>query len=168
MERYYQVARCFRDEDSRADRQPEFTQLDVEMSFVEEKDILAMIERHATPASGRTVYGKELKTPFPRITFDDAMPSYGTDAPDVRFGLELDRRHRERQVRQLRDLPEDPEEEGDHRLHEPQVAHWSRRRSWTRTSDASEVDRLIEWAKQQGMGGLTWMRMTEEGLQSTS
>ncbi|MGO1401251.1 MAG: aspartate--tRNA ligase [Flaviflexus sp.] len=87
MERYYQIARCYRDEDFRADRQPEFTQLDVEMSFVEQDDVIAIAEN--VLAEIWKLIGYELKTPIPRMTFADAMAKYGTDKPDLRFGQEL-------------------------------------------------------------------------------
>ncbi len=87
MERYYQIARCYRDEDFRADRQPEFTQLDVEMSFVDQDDVLAVAE-DVIAALWRLI-GHELSTPIPRITFTDAMNRYGSDKPDLRFDLEI-------------------------------------------------------------------------------
>jgi len=87
MERYYQIARCYRDEDFRADRQPEFTQLDIEMSFVTEDDIMELGE--AVVAEIWKIIGVELATPFPRMTYADAMARFGTDKPDLRFGVEL-------------------------------------------------------------------------------
>jgi aspartyl-tRNA synthetase len=89
FEKYYQVARCFRDEDLRADRQLEFTQLDIEMSFVEENDILKLMEDMFISLVETVKPSLKLPKPFPRLSYDDVVERYGTDKPDIRFGLEL-------------------------------------------------------------------------------
>ena len=88
FDKYYQLARCFRDEDSRADRQPEFTQCDIEMSFIDEEDIYAVVER-VFARIFREVKGVEIKLPLPRMTWNHAMENYGSDKPDTRFGMTL-------------------------------------------------------------------------------
>ena len=88
VEKYFQLARCYRDEDLRADRQPEFTQVDVEMSFIDREDIYALIE-DLLKRVWKTALGADIPTPFPRITFEEALNRYGIDKPDTRFGMEL-------------------------------------------------------------------------------
>lgn len=89
LERYYQIAHCWRDEDLRADRQPEFTQLDLEMSFVDEEDVFAVCETAIASAWKTADFHGTIRTPFPRLTWHDVMRRYGVDKPDVRFGMEL-------------------------------------------------------------------------------
>ena len=87
-DRYFQIVRCFRDEDLRADRQPEFTQIDCEMSFVEQEDVLNLFEgmmRHLF----KTIHNFDIPDPMPRITWYDAMDNYGSDKPDIRFGMKI-------------------------------------------------------------------------------
>ena len=87
FDRYFQIARCFRDEDQRADRQPEFTQLDLEMSFVDQEDVLTLMERLFVALAAAVVPHKRVATPFPRLTYAEALARYGSDKPDLRYGL---------------------------------------------------------------------------------
>jgi aspartyl-tRNA synthetase len=89
FERYFQIARCFRDEDQRGDRQPEFTQLDIEMSFVDREDVMDVVERLYTAVIEQVSDRQLLFKPFPRLTYAEAMRRFGTDSPDLRFGMEL-------------------------------------------------------------------------------
>ena len=90
IDRYMQIARCYRDEDLRGDRQPEFTQLDLEMSFVDEATVMAFVEAMAIEVSRATVPDRPiLQAPFPVMTYEEAIERFGSDKPDVRFGMEL-------------------------------------------------------------------------------
>jgi aspartyl-tRNA synthetase len=145
FERYYQIARCFRDEDTRADRQPEFTQLDLEMSFVEEDDVIESME-----AVMGTVFERERfavpPPPWPRMTFAEAVSRYGTDRPDTRFGLEL------------HDLGE-PLSRTEFKVFADVLAGGGVVRginAGVRELPRSELDALTELAKQHGAKGLVW------------
>jgi aspartyl-tRNA synthetase len=143
-ERYFQIARCFRDEDLRADRQPEFTQLDMELAFVTEEDVIAAAERVLDAAY--RAGGVELGPPFPRLRYDEALARFGTDRPDLRFGLE---------IRDLGDVLRETEFkvfrgvlEGGGVVRGLNAAN--------RELSRAELDGLIEFAQGQGAGGLVW------------
>jgi len=150
MDRYYQVARCFRDEDSRKDRQPEFTQIDMEMSFVDMKDIQNMIEGLISYV-WKGLYGKDLKTPFPRIGYKDAMERFGSDKPDMRYGLEFTG---------LTDVVRDvPYEIFQRILKSGGIVAGINLGKDSSKVGRNEVDRYIHFAKNKAkLGGLTWMR----------
>ena len=155
FERYYQIARCFRDEDQRADRQLDFTQLDLEMSFVDVDDVIDVNERMIAHVLER-VGGPEVALPLPRIPYDEAVARYGTDRPDIRFGLELTdvtERLRETEFKVFRGAIEDG---GVVR------ALNAGRRELPR----SELDALIERAQELGAKGLVWAFREDEGWRS--
>ena len=147
MERYYQIARCYRDEDFRADRQPEFTQLDIEMSFVDQDDVIELGE--AIVAEIWKLKGVELTTPFPRITYREAMDNYGSDKPDLRFDNKL--------VEVTEFFAETPFRvfQNDYvgAVVMPGGASQPRR-----TFDAWQ-----EWARQRGAKGLAYVTVAEDG-----
>ncbi len=149
MDRYYQVARCFRDEDSRKDRQPEFTQLDLEMSFVDSKDIQDLIEGMVA-YMWKGLYGTELKTPFPHIGYHDAMERFGSDKPDMRYGLEW--------VKLTDVVREVPYKIFQSILSEGGIVAGICVKKEYGEVGRNEVDRYINYAKKVGLGGLTWMR----------
>ena len=148
MERYYQIARCFRDEDFRADRQPEFTQLDIEMSFIDQEDILALIEKLLVQI-WREVKGYEIKLPIPRMTYKDAMDRFGSDKPDLRFGYELT---------EMTDFFKDTQ----FRVFQaPYVG--SVVMPGGADSPRRELDGWQEWAKARGAKGLAYILVQEDG-----
>ena len=153
FDRYIQLARCFRDEDLRADRQPEFTQIDLEMSFVDVEDVLEMIEGFLRYLY-KTVLDTEIPTPLPRLTYKDAMERYGSDKPDTRFGME---------IQNISDAVADSEfvvfksalEMGGsvRAIVVPDAAE-----TYTR----KEIDKLVEHAKGIGAKGLAYVRWNED------
>lgn len=153
-DRYVQVARCFRDEDLRADRQPEFTQLDLEMSFVNADDVIGMIDGLVARLA-KQLLGIELTLPLPRMTYDEAMERYGHDAPDLRFGMELV---------DCSDLAA----EAEFRVFRSAVDEGGRVRGFTAKGVAADfsrkrLDELTEYAKEFGAKGLAWFRVEPDG-----
>ena len=155
-DRYYQLARCYRDEDARGDRQPEFTQLDFEMTFVDQDDVLAVLEA-TFAAAFRDGIGHELPLPFPRIPFHDAMNRYGSDRPDLRYELDL---HEFTELARAGEFGifKKAVERGDtvKALRAPGLAGYSRR----------QIEELEEHAKTYGAAGLAWMKCGADGLES--
>jgi aspartyl-tRNA synthetase len=146
FERYYQIARCFRDEDMRADRQPEFTQLDIELSFVDEDDVIDLVEGLFARVFEETGFPLTQPPPWPRLTYDEAMLRYGSDKPDVRFGLEL------------ADLG-DALGGTEFRVFASVLASGGVIRglnAGARELPRSELDALTEHARRYGAGGLVW------------
>jgi aspartyl-tRNA synthetase len=158
FERYFQIARCFRDEDLRGDRQPEFTQLDLEMSFVEREDILQLIEEMYTRIVEELTDKKLLFKPFPRLTYQEAMDRFGKDNPDLRFGMEL------QEISDLvaesgfgvfsRTVAEGGQVRG---LRAKGLAGYSRR----------QLDELAELVKSHGAQGLAWLAIQDDGIRSS-
>ena len=152
LERYYQIARCFRDEDSRADRQPEFTQLDLEMSFVDEDDVLGTMEAVMWAVFERASFGVAAP-PWPRMTFAEAVSRFGTDRPDTRFGVEL------HDLGALLSGSEFQVFAGA--LRSGGVVRGIN--AGPRELPRSELDALTELAKQHGAKGLVWAFVQEDG-----
>ena len=148
MERYYQIARCFRDEDFRADRQPEFTQLDIEMSFIDQADILAVAEKLLVKIWKEAV-GFDIPTPIPHMTYADAMQNYGSDKPDLRFDLQL--------IEQTAFFAKT-----EFRVFQaPYVG--SVVMPGGATSPRRELDAWQDWAKARGAKGLAYILVNEDG-----
>ena len=156
VERYFQLARCFRDEDLRADRQPEFTQIDAEMSFVEQDDVLDVMERLIISVF-RTCRGVDAQAPFPRITYHDAMNRFGTDRPDTRYALELVDLTECASISSFRVFAATAAGGGVIKgICVPGGGAFSRK----------QVDDLEAFAKSFGATGLMWMQKTTDGLKS--
>ena len=158
LDRYYQIARCFRDEDQRADRQPEFTQLDLEMSFVEQEDVLRLTEELFTALVYEVPSKRILFKPFPRLSYEEAMEKYGSDKPDMRFEMLLT---------DLSDLVGGSE----FRVFSSTIGKGGRVKGIRVPGCAGytrkQLDELGELAQQYGAQGLVSMAVTEEGIRST-
>ncbi|MBC7075022.1 MAG: aspartate--tRNA ligase [Syntrophomonadaceae bacterium] len=156
MEKYFQIARCFRDEDLRADRQPEFTQLDMEMSFIDERDIFKLIEEMLAEVFLQST-GNKIKTPFPILAYDEALKKYGSDKPDLRFDLE---------IVDLTDLMKDVE----FKVFSSAVQSGGVVRALNAKNCASftrkEIDDLGKMAVEHGAKGMAWIAVAENELKS--
>lgn len=155
MDKYFQIVKCFRDEDLRADRQPEFTQIDCEMAFVEQEDILEIFEgmtRHLL----KEINGVEV-TKFPRITFDEAMQKYGNDKPDIRFGMEFGELNEVAQHKEFKVFNDAELVVG---IAVPGGASYTRK----------EIDKLIDWIKRPQVGalGMVYVKCNEDGSYKSS
>lgn len=155
FERYYQIARCFRDEDLRADRQPEFTQVDIETSFMSQDDILAMVERMMARVM-KIAKGIDIPIPFPRMSYDEAIARFGSDKPDTRFGLELV--DLSEQVRDcgFKVFASAVQSGGQVKaINVKGAAHKYSRK---------DIDALTEYVARYGAKGLAWLKVEEDGL----
>ena len=152
FEKYYQIARCFRDEDLRADRQPEFTQVDIETSFMSKEDIMSMTERMMTKVM-KEVKGIDIQTPFPRMPYHEAMERFGSDKPDTRFGLELV------------NISEDVKDSG-FKVFSGAVSSGGQVSAINVEGEADQfsrkdIDKLTEDVKVYGAKGLAWLKVTD-------
>ena len=157
FDKYYQIVKCFRDEDLRADRQPEFTQLDMEMSFVEIDDIIGVIEGLMVEVF-KGIKGVELITPFQRITYKEAMDRYGSDKPDIRFGMELKDLGDILANTEFKVFASVLENGGSIKAINAEGCGFKLSRK--------EIDALGEFVKTYKAKGLAWMNITEEGIKS--
>ena len=156
LERYYQIVKCFRDEDLRADRQPEFTQIDLEMSFIDQEEIIGLMEQ-LLAAVVKEVKSVDITLPFPRLTYKDAMDRYGSDKPDTRFGLELKDVSDIARASDFKVFIQAVELGGQVKgFAAPGMSGLSRK----------EVDDLTNEAKVFGAKGLAWIKVTETGFES--
>ena len=157
-DRYMQIARCFRDEDLRADRQPEFTQIDLEMSFVDEEDVMSIQEGFLSRIMKELLH-IDVKTPFPRITYDEAMQRYGSDKPDTRFGFELKSLNDTVKGTGFKVFADALASGGDVRgiCIDGGSEKFSRK----------DIDKLTESAKAYGAKGLVWLRVLDGEINSS-
>lgn len=154
FEKYYQITRCFRDEDLRADRQPEFTQIDIETSFMNQEEIMNMTEEMLRFVV-KEVKGKDIADPFPRMTYQEAMERYGSDKPDTRFGMELKQINEFAATSNFNVFKQTVENGGQvSALNvENQADQFSRK----------DIDQLTDFVKIYGAKGLAWIKIDENG-----
>ena len=155
FDKYYQIVKCFRDEDLRADRQPEFTQIDIEMSFVDQEDVMTMNEGLMKRIM-KDVKGIDITTPFPRMTYAEAMERYGIDKPDTRFGMELINLSQLASQMEFKVFKGAVENGGEVKaiVVENGAEDYSRK----------DIDQLQSFASIYGAKGLAWVKVTDEGL----
>ena len=156
-DRYFQIVKCFRDEDLRADRQPEFTQIDIEMSFVREEHVMGIAEDLTREMFSR-LRGIELPDPFPQLTYAEAMDRFGSDKPDLRFGLEL---------MPIAEAAQASEFKVFHSVLQSGGQVKGINAKGCSTFSRSQVDDLIAFAQDAGAKGLSWIKHTENGLESS-
>ncbi len=156
FDKYYQIVRCFRDEDLRSDRQPEFTQLDIEMSFVDKEDIINMIEGMIKYVFEKTV-SRTLTAPFPTMDYADAIEQYGTDAPDTRFDLHL---------KTLNELVKDCDFKVFAEATKGGVVKAINAKGAGKSFSRKDIDELTDFVGTLGAKGLAYIRINEDGLQS--
>ncbi len=156
-DRYFQIVRCFRDEDLRAQRQPEFTQMDMEMSFVDEYDIIQVIEGLIAAIFDK-VLDKKITTPFPRLSYKEAMASYGCDAPDLRFGMK---------IKDVSDIVQ----KSDFKVFSDTIKSGGQVRGMNASGcgnfSRKDIDDLTAFVGQFGAKGLAWFKVEESGLSSS-
>ncbi len=156
LDRYFQIARCFRDEDLRADRQPEFTQIDIEMSFINEEDIISLTERMLKYAIEKT-FNIQVEIPFPRISYDEAISKYGVDTPDIRIPVEyidITSIFQQTEIKILRDIIEKGGIIKGFVINEGEKIS---------LKDIENIDRVV---REAGGGGLGWIRLKGDDIQS--
>jgi len=156
FDRYYQIARCFRDEDLRADRQPEFTQIDMEMSFIDEDDIISVVDGLVS-AVFEAALGRSIKTPVPRMPYDQAIETYGTDRPDLRYGMRM---------ATLNDVFSRTEFNVFAKVLSSGGCVRGMRVEGAGSMSRSELDNWNKRAQELGAGGLAWFILEEKGLRS--
>ncbi len=156
MDRYFQIVKCFRDEDLRADRQPEFTQIDVEMSFVDREDVFEMVEGFMKVLF-KEIWDKDLQLPLPRLSFDEAMEKYGSDKPDLRFGLELSALNKIFANSEFKVFREQVNKNGIiSGLLAEGCATYSR----------NQLDSLTDYVKSLGAAGLVWLKVKGNDIEA--